>query len=167
MFKNVIFWISLKTTLASLGFEAHGMISATRESSDAGRPMWNASTPPPARNGRALYPESFEKCLRDRDYGPPLEYALTKYRQDSDPYSPNRAPKEVWPSTSCFRHIFYQVGKRLGRDADVYLERIPDRDFRLFAQIELAAALAGLPEFHETERTWRGDIRTDRNSMTA
>ena len=82
-------------------------------------------------------------------------------------HSQNRAPKEVWPSTFCFRHILCQVGKRLGRDADVYLERIPDRDFRLFAQIELAAALAGLPEFHETERTWRGDIRTDRNSMTA
>jgi hypothetical protein len=34
-------------------------------------------------------------------------------------------------------------------------DRIPDEDLRLFARIELAAALAGLPEFPETQRTQR------------
>ena len=40
----------------------------------------------------------------------------------------------------------------MGADAGRYLARIDDPDLRLFAQIELAAALAGLPELHGIER---------------
>jgi hypothetical protein len=36
--------------------------------------------------------------------------------------------------------------RRIWADAAAYLDRIPDADLRLFAQIELAAALAGPPE---------------------
>ena len=44
-----------------------------------------------------------------------------------------------------FRSTLYQAGQRLGSDAASLLEQIPDGDLRLFAAIELAAALAGAP----------------------
>jgi hypothetical protein len=42
--------------------------------------------------------------------------------------------------------LLYTAGKNLGREAAAYLDRIPDGDIRLFAEIEFAAALAGLPQ---------------------
>ena len=51
--------------------------------------------------------------------------------------------------------FLYSAGKRLGRDGAVYLDRIPDDDFRLFAQIEFLAAVAGLPELQGTQRVYR------------
>ena len=51
-----------------------------------------------------------------------------------------------------FRAILYRAGKLLGVDATIYLDRIPDRDLRLLAQIELAAALVGLPELSGPRR---------------
>lgn len=44
-----------------------------------------------------------------------------------------------------FRTVFYQVAKRLGRDAAKFLDQVPDDDLRLFATIELAAALVSVP----------------------
>jgi hypothetical protein len=88
------------------------------------------------------YIKSLIQATRDGDCGPPLG----RYREDTDRSRPNQAPRECWPSTSAFRTILYGAGKRLGRDAAIYLDRIPAADLRLFAQIELAAALAGLPE---------------------
>jgi hypothetical protein len=38
-----------------------------------------------------------------------------------------------------------------------YVAQIPDADMRLFARIELAAALAGLPELRMTQRAFRPD----------
>ena len=81
-----------------------------------------------------------------------FEHALRKYREDINPDHPNLAPRECWPSTCAFRRILYEMGKELGRAAKVYLDSIPDEDLKLFAQIELAAALLGLPKFRETER---------------
>jgi hypothetical protein len=49
--------------------------------------------------------------------------------------SPNLAPREFW--------------------AGAYLDRIPDPDVRLLAQIELAAALAGLPELRGSRWEYR------------
>jgi hypothetical protein len=46
----------------------------------------------------------------------------------------------------------HSAGNRLGTAAVDYLKQIPDDDLRLFAQIELAAALAGLPELHGVQR---------------
>lgn len=40
----------------------------------------------------------------------------------------------------------FGAGKRLGPDAAELLDQVPDDDRRLFASIELAAALAGVPE---------------------
>ena len=92
------------------------------------------------------------KASTDGDFGPPIEHALERYREDSSAGKPSRSAKEYWPSTCAFRRISHSAGKRLGRDAADYLDRIPDADLRLFAQIELAAAIAGLPELLGIQR---------------
>jgi hypothetical protein len=84
-------------------------------------------------------------AVRSGDFAPSIEDALEKYREDTSPATRNYAPKEYWPSTGVFRTVFYQAGKRLGAEAVKLLEQIPDDDLRLFASIELAAALAGVP----------------------
>jgi hypothetical protein len=84
-------------------------------------------------------------ATRSGNFGPPIEDAIEKYREDTSPSTANYAPKEYWPSTGIFRTVFYQAGKRLGPEAAKLLEQIPDDDLRLFATIELAAALAGVP----------------------
>jgi hypothetical protein len=40
----------------------------------------------------------------------------------------------------------YRAAISRGREAGVYLDRIPDPEVRLLAEIEFIAALAGLPE---------------------
>jgi hypothetical protein len=84
-------------------------------------------------------------AAREGDFAPSIEDALEKYRQDASPDAPNYAPKEFWPSTGAFRSVLYQAGQRLGAEAAGLLEQVPDDDLRLFAVIELAAALAGVP----------------------
>jgi hypothetical protein len=84
-------------------------------------------------------------AARSGEFETLIEDALEKYQEDTSPTKPNYAPKEYWPSTGAFRTVLYQAGKRLGAEAAVLLERIPDKDLRLFAAIEFAAALAGAP----------------------
>jgi hypothetical protein len=84
-------------------------------------------------------------AARNGDFATSIEDAHEKYRQDTSPDTPNYAPREYWPSTGAFRSTLYQAGQRLGSDAASLLEQIPDADLRLFAAIELAAALAGAP----------------------
>jgi hypothetical protein len=76
----------------------------------------------------------------------PFEVALRRYAADSDPRRPNDAPQECWPSAWEFRNILFKAGQHEGKAAARYLDRIPDPNLRLFAQIELAAALVGLPQ---------------------
>jgi hypothetical protein len=89
------------------------------------------------------------------DFGPPIDHALERYVEDTASDGPNQAPRTFWPSTCAFRTILYAAGKRIGPEANLLLERIPDEDLGLFARIELAAALAGLPELPEVWRTQR------------
>jgi hypothetical protein len=84
-------------------------------------------------------------AAREGDFAPSIEDAIEKYRQDTSPDAPNYAPKEFWPSTGAFRSVLYQAGHRLGTEAAELLEQAPDNDLRLFAVIEFAAALAGVP----------------------
>jgi hypothetical protein len=84
-------------------------------------------------------------AARGGNFAPAIEDALDKHREDTSPESRNYAPKEFWPSTGAFRSALYQAGQRLGSEAAMLLEQIPDDDIRLFATIELAAALAGAP----------------------
>jgi hypothetical protein len=84
-------------------------------------------------------------ATRTGDFGLSIADALEKYREDTSPATHNYAPKEFWPSTGAFRTVFYEAGRRLGPEAAKLLEQIQDDDLRLFASIELAAALAGVP----------------------
>lgn len=72
--------------------------------------------------------------------------ALREYSADTDVRRPNDAPQICWPSTASFRSILYKAGFYEGRAAMRHLERVPDPALRLLAQIELAAALAGLDQ---------------------
>jgi hypothetical protein len=89
------------------------------------------------------------------DFGPAIDHALELYREDTQPESPNQALKAFWPSTSSLRGTPYGAGKRLGPDAAKLLERIDDSDLHLFAQIALAAALAGVPALPESSMKQR------------
>jgi hypothetical protein len=102
------------------------------------------------------YMRALLQASQDGDFGPAMQHAMEKYREDAAPESQNRAPKEFWPSANRFRSVLHKAGKQLGEGAVVHLEAIPDADLRLFAQIELAAALAGLPEFPGVQREYRG-----------
>ena len=99
---------------------------------------------------------SFLTALRqasdDGDFEPAYALAEERYREDILAENPNLALKQSWPSSCMFRTILFKVGQKLGNGALVYLDRIADADQRLFARIELAAALAGLPEWQETQR---------------
>jgi len=88
------------------------------------------------------YVHSLIDAERDGNFGPAFEFALEKHRGDT---RPNFAPKEFWASTNAFRDVLYRAAKRLGPAASAFLDRIPDPDLRLFAAIEMEAALAGLP----------------------
>ncbi|QEE30755.1 hypothetical protein FTW19_23815 [Terriglobus albidus] len=85
------------------------------------------------------------EAIRSGEFDFPFEDATEEYREDTSAASPNFAPKAFWPSTGAFRSVAYQAGKRLGIDAIPLLERIEDPDLRLFAMIELAAAMNGVP----------------------
>jgi hypothetical protein len=100
------------------------------------------------------YMKALMQGSQDGDFGPAMKHAIEKYREDTAPERPNQAPKEFWPSTSRFRSVLYKAGKQVGQNAAVYLDAIPDADLRLFAQIELAAALAGLPELLGVQREY-------------
>jgi hypothetical protein len=72
-------------------------------------------------------------------------YALRTFARDTNERRPNAAPRECWPSAEVFRTILYAAGKYECASAPL-LERIPDPDLRLFAQIEFAAGAAGLEQ---------------------
>jgi len=95
------------------------------------------------------------EAQRQGNFEPMLREALRLYSEDSDATSPNRVPRACWPSTQAFRDLLYTAGKTLGREAASYLDRIPDRDVRLFAEIEFAAALAGLRQVNVVRSVYR------------
>src|SRR4029077_12549042 len=72
-----------------------------------------------------------------------FEKALELYRFDATP-TPNKAPRECWPSRRAFQAVLHRAARYEGAAAIRHLDRIPDPDVRLLAQIELCAAWAGL-----------------------
>lgn len=84
------------------------------------------------------------------DFEAAFREAYVSFARDSDPKNPNEVPKECWPSTREFRNILFKAGQHQGAAAEKHLDRIPDPDLRLFAQIELCAAVAGLPKIAGT-----------------
>jgi uncharacterized protein (TIGR03435 family) len=97
--------------------------------------------------GRRLIPIS---DALNTDFREAFDLALRLYAAETDPEHPNDAPQECWPSAQEFRNLLYKAGQHEGRAAVRHLERIPDPALRLLAQIELAAALAGLPQIGGT-----------------
>ncbi len=92
--------------------------------------------------GRRLIP--IPEAIRT-EFEDAFRVAFGEDAADSDPEQINDAPQICWPSAFEFRKILYHAGRHEGRAATRYLDRIPDPALRLFAQIECAAALAGLP----------------------
>lgn len=80
------------------------------------------------------------------DFKNSFEHALRSYARDTDPARPNSHPRECWPSAEDFRVILYAAGQYAVEDGARLLDRIPDAALRLFAQIEFAAGIAGLPQ---------------------
>jgi uncharacterized protein (TIGR03435 family) len=72
-------------------------------------------------------------------------FARAEKALDADLAAPNPAPKDSWISTQTFRHIFFEAARAEGAEAFRWIDRIRDADVRLFARIEVAAAIAGLP----------------------
>jgi hypothetical protein len=82
----------------------------------------------------------------ETDFEAAFREAEESFAKDIDAENPNGAHKECWPSAREFRHIIFKAGQHQGLAAAKHLDRIPDADLRLFAQIELCAAIAGLPQ---------------------
>lgn len=80
------------------------------------------------------------------DFKAAFREAGKEYAKDSNPENPNAAPKDAWPSAHEYRNILFKAGQHLGWAAEKYLDRIPDSDLRLFAQIELCAGVEDLPQ---------------------
>jgi hypothetical protein len=98
------------------------------------------------------YQKRLMQAAKDGDFEPAIQHALEHYVEDTAAENPNTAPKEFWYSANSFRAILFRAGKLLGGDAMIYLDRIPDRDLRHLALIELAAVLVGLPELSGPRR---------------
>jgi hypothetical protein len=94
------------------------------------------------------------------DFEAAFRHALESFANDTDAECPNGAHKECWPSAREFRHIRFRAGQHQGLAAANHLDRIPDRDVRLFAQIELWAAIAGLPGLGGPTTQYRGNRRS-------
>jgi len=119
--------------------------------------MWSTSKMPPRdpKNGSGFvmggqadfdYGWALLDSERTGDFTKLLEHAAGRFREDTDSNNLNTAPKAFWPSGAMYRTIFYRMGKLLGEKAAQRLDSVPDPDLLLFAQIELAAGLCGLPE---------------------
>jgi hypothetical protein len=94
------------------------------------------------------------------DFEAGFRHAEESFAQDSDAESPNGAHMECWPSAREFRHVLFKAGQHQGVAAANHLDRIPDPDLRLFAQIELCAAIAGLPQLGGLTTQYRSNCRT-------
>jgi uncharacterized protein (TIGR03435 family) len=117
--------------------------SAARERAAQEPPRPPVEQPDCIMVGQRLIP--IPEAIRT-DFQQAFDLALRLYAREVDPEHPNDAPQECWPSAHEFRNILYKAGQHEGRAAVRHLERIPNPALRLFAQIELAAALAGLPQ---------------------
>lgn len=89
------------------------------------------------------------------DFTGPFQHAMEKYEQDSSPENPNLAPKEFWPSIQAFRSVLYRAVRQNPEQANQYLIQIADSDLRLLTEIEMLAAVAGLPEMQRVQMTKR------------
>ena len=89
---------------------------------------------------------------KNGDFRNSFEHALRSYARDADRARPNPYPRECWPSAEDFRVILYAAGRYDREGGARLLDRIPDVVPRLFAEIELAAGIAGLEQIGSITR---------------
>ena len=70
-----------------------------------------------------------------------LDAAGKLLKADIDPDDPNTAPEDMWPSTHNYRAIIRAAAEYYGTGATSFLEKIPNVDMYLYAQVALAAGL--------------------------
>jgi hypothetical protein len=141
----------LEPDLARSVLEARTQLAAAVKRFPLGmRSVWEGQSKyDPARDDLVMIGDSDLMPIAEAlatDFEAAFRHADKSFANDNDVEHPNGAPKECWPSTSEFRHILFKAGQHQGLAAVKHLDRIPDPDLRLFAQIELCAAIAGLPQ---------------------
>lgn len=151
LFKLVPALQSLEPHLAHSVLEGHPQLAAAVKRFPLGmRSVWDGQSKyDPARDDLVEIGDSELMPIAEAlatDFEAAFRHAQESFAEDSDAESPNGAHKECWPSAREFRHILFKAGQHKGVAAAKHLDRIPDPDLRLFAQIELCAALAGLPQ---------------------
>jgi hypothetical protein len=75
-----------------------------------------------------------------------LAEAHRLYLEDVAPEDPNLAPRTFWPSCHGYKTAMYWAGRFSGIGGRAMLAEIPDTDFAILAQIELAAGVLGLAQ---------------------
>jgi len=142
---------NLELDLARSVLEARPQLAAAVKRFPLGmRSVWDGQSKyDPARDDVVEIGESGLMPITEAlatDFEAAFREAHESFTKDTDAEYPNKAQKECWPSAREFRHILFKAGQHQGLAAAKYLDRIPDPDLRLFAQIELCAAIAGLPQ---------------------
>jgi hypothetical protein len=161
LFKLVPALQSLEPDLAHYVLEGHPQLAAAVKRFPLGmRSVWDGQSKyDPARDDVVVIGDSEVMPIAEAletDFEAAFREAQKSFAKDTDAEYPNGAHKECWPSAREFRHILFKAGQHQGVAAAKHLDRIPDPDLRLFAQIELCAALAGLPQL--------GGLTTQRRS---
>jgi hypothetical protein len=151
LFKLVPALQCLDPDLARSLLEGHPQIAAAVKRFPLGmRSVWDGQRKyDPARDDVIVIGDSEVMPMAEAlatDFQAAFHEAHESFAKDTDPEYPNGAHKECWPSTRAFRNILFKAGQHQGLAAAKYLDLIPDPDLRLFAQIELCAAMAGLPQ---------------------
>ena len=82
--------------------------------------------------------------------------------EDSHSDLPKTASRAFWPSTHAYSKAMYAAGMQEGSAAERYLIRVQDREQRVLAQIELAAALNGLPHRQVVQRGGNASLTFER-----
>jgi hypothetical protein len=65
------------------------------------------------------------------------------HKEDSDPESPNKAPRDLWPSTQAYRTIAHRGATLFGVESLALLSKIGDPEMNLLAAVHLARGLLG------------------------
>jgi hypothetical protein len=142
---------SLEPDLAPSVLEGHPQLAAAVKRFPLGmRSVWDGQRKyDPARDDVVVIGDSEVMPIAEAlktDFEAAFREAEESFAKDTDAEHPNIAHKECWPSAEEFRHILFKAGQHQGLAGAKHLDRIPDPDLRLFAQIELCAAIAGLPQ---------------------
>ena len=72
-----------------------------------------------------------------------LDAATELHKLDTDPEAPNRAPRDLWPSTQAYRTVAHRAAALFGPDAEPLLVKIADPEMQLLATVHMARGLLG------------------------